>query len=568
MQQKTIEAGKFLNKTYCIRPPEDWLEACVNWMINEEFSVAILNDSLSQNDINTNVMEQWLSCDLNEIGSCCFPGNLENIKQSSKSFLKGTFPVQANSMIDCSKPFYNQTLKLKNMNFENAKVGAFENEKEQSNKRMLKLLLTDGQQSIMAMEYNSIPAFDQSLSPGFKMLLKGDILCRNGVLFLTAENVTVLGGESEVVMEKNLVEIITEKLNGNITLRQDRKAQSKKKELSGKFLNKNPKGFRKTESTEFKPSMSNNQTRNFKNTITPSSNLKRFSTEDWSDDEIFQSIETDPQPLTDSENKIRTEKSANTKTFFDMEDDDDFEKSLREFDESFETCPSPKRQKLSQPKQANNSKDVKTTSPQEKVARISDYDDIEELTAMVQSENDIKSSRSCFSDQRGFRKASELRFGNDRGTKLATSPTKKFSNNNSKGPHLSSEQNLELISLSTLGKMKLSNAMPDIVYVRGYISRMLGKLKLTKYGWSVPANLTDEENKENLEILFSDKLLTSIIGIPASEVQKKKFEPNFKEYIQQVIKEGSSKLAGLKGVLKIQIDSKFPKPVLVEKISD
>lgn len=35
---------------------------------------------------------------------------------------------------------------------------------------------------------------------------------------------------------------------------------------------------------------------------------------------------------------------------------------------------------------------------------------------------------------------------------------------------------------------------------------MLGKLKLTKLGWTVPANLTDTESGENLEIQFSDQV--------------------------------------------------------------
>lgn len=66
-----------------------------------------------------------------------------------------------------------------------------------------------------------------------------------------------------------------------------------------------------------------------------------------------------------------------------MDDDEEFEKSLREFDESFDTCPSPKRQKLSQPKQANNSKDFNEFEREEKITSISEYDDIEEINSLV-----------------------------------------------------------------------------------------------------------------------------------------------------------------------------------------
>lgn len=107
MQQKAAEAGKFLRSNYDINAPRDWLEACLEWMINEEYSVIMQRDlkksdsfillqnvNLSQSDINTNVYDQWLSSDLNEIGSSCFPEDIKTIQKSPKSFLNGTYPVQ------------------------------------------------------------------------------------------------------------------------------------------------------------------------------------------------------------------------------------------------------------------------------------------------------------------------------------------------------------------------------------------------------------------------------------------------------------------------------------------
>lgn len=76
------------------------------------------------------------------------------------------------------------------------------------------------------------------------------------------------------------------------------------------------------------------------------------------------------------------ENPVNPTDLFNMEDDEEFEKSLREFDESFETCPNPKRQKLSQPKQANNSKDFNRFEHQEQII-ISNNDDIDEINSLV-----------------------------------------------------------------------------------------------------------------------------------------------------------------------------------------
>lgn len=71
-------------------------------------------------------------------------------------------------------------------------------------------------------------------------------------------------------------------------MKQDRQVPPKKQEFSGKFIQRNDKGIPKNGSMGFKPSVTNNQTRSFKNN--GNSNMKNFGANDyWSDDEIFQS---------------------------------------------------------------------------------------------------------------------------------------------------------------------------------------------------------------------------------------------------------------------------------------
>ncbi len=60
---------------------------------------------------------------------------------------------------------------------------------------MLLLELTDGTQTIQAMEYLPIPTLHLDLIPGTKILIKGPVECRRGMILLRSSNVELLGGE-------------------------------------------------------------------------------------------------------------------------------------------------------------------------------------------------------------------------------------------------------------------------------------------------------------------------------------------------------------------------------------
>ncbi|MED6243833.1 hypothetical protein ATANTOWER_027857, partial [Ataeniobius toweri] len=63
--------------------------------------------------------------------------------------------------------------------------------------------ITDGVQSLEAMEYQSIPALSATLRPGAKLQLQGKMVCRLGVVLLGPSNVKILGGEVEDLVERN-----------------------------------------------------------------------------------------------------------------------------------------------------------------------------------------------------------------------------------------------------------------------------------------------------------------------------------------------------------------------------
>lgn len=74
--------------------------------------------------------------------------------------------------------------------------------------RMLKLELTDGKKTVIALEYSPIACLNTKLVPGSKILLTGPIRCINQVLFLEPKNLKVLGGEVDTMVIVNAYENI------------------------------------------------------------------------------------------------------------------------------------------------------------------------------------------------------------------------------------------------------------------------------------------------------------------------------------------------------------------------
>lgn len=207
-----LRVETWLLATWHVKVPLMWLEACVNWIQEENNNV-----NLSQAQINKQVLEQWLLTDLRDLEYPLLP---DNILELPKGELNGFYALQINSLVDVSQPAYSQIQKLRGKNTTNDLVSAetqiTPKPWEARPSRMLMLQLTDGVTQIQGMEYQSVPALHGGLPPGTKILVHGRISFRLGVLLLKPENVKVLGGEVDGLSEEYAQEKVLARLIGEL----------------------------------------------------------------------------------------------------------------------------------------------------------------------------------------------------------------------------------------------------------------------------------------------------------------------------------------------------------------
>ncbi|NWR71790.1 RMI1 protein, partial [Centropus unirufus] len=199
----------WLSSTWHVKVPLTWLEACINW-IQEENS----GGNLTQAQINRQVFEQWLLTDLRDLEYAILP---DCIVDAPKGQLTGFYSIQIDSLVDVSQPAYSQLQKLRGKSTVNevtASAQAFERSWEVKPTRMLMLQLTDGIREIQGIEYQPVPVLHSNLPPGTKITVHGNIAYRLGVLLLKPENVKVLGGEVDVLLEEYSQERVLARLIG------------------------------------------------------------------------------------------------------------------------------------------------------------------------------------------------------------------------------------------------------------------------------------------------------------------------------------------------------------------
>ncbi|XP_013371471.1 PREDICTED: recQ-mediated genome instability protein 1 [Chinchilla lanigera] len=205
-----VRVETWLSATWHVKVPLVWLEACINWILEENNNV-----SMSQAQMNKQVFEQWLLTDLRDLEHPLLP---DDILEVPKGELNGFYALQINSLVDVSQPAYSQIEQLRGKNTTNdlvtAETQVTPKPWEVKPSRMLMLQLTDGVVQIQGMEYQSIPALHSDLPPGTKILICGNISFRLGVLLLKPENVKVLGGEVDALLGEYAQEKVLARLIG------------------------------------------------------------------------------------------------------------------------------------------------------------------------------------------------------------------------------------------------------------------------------------------------------------------------------------------------------------------
>ncbi|XP_074851272.1 recQ-mediated genome instability protein 1 [Carettochelys insculpta] len=206
----SAKAEAWLSSTWHVKVPLTWLEACINWIQQENGC-----GNLTQAQINKQVFEQWLLTDLRDLDYPVLP---DGILDSPKGELNGFYSIQIDSLVDISQPAYSQLQKIRGKNTVNEEVTAntqaFQKSWEAKPTRLLMIQLTDGVHQIQGMEYQPVPVLHSNLPPGTKITIQGNIAYRLGVLMLKPENVKLLGGEVDALLEVYAQERVLAKLIG------------------------------------------------------------------------------------------------------------------------------------------------------------------------------------------------------------------------------------------------------------------------------------------------------------------------------------------------------------------
>ncbi|RWS10185.1 recQ-mediated genome instability protein 1-like protein, partial [Dinothrombium tinctorium] len=178
-----------------INVSDEWLQSTIN-----SFGISA--------NINVNhIYRKWLNSDLRMNicdHICCdhFSSNAFDLSLARRE-IHGFHCVQLISVENSSAPLideYNAFLELDDDKNEDLYSQTTEKEVEEfrakskvKGPRLLSFILTNGKCEFKAIEYKPIDFLNDSLPIGLKLLLKGPLEIQMGIMFLTCQNVEILG---------------------------------------------------------------------------------------------------------------------------------------------------------------------------------------------------------------------------------------------------------------------------------------------------------------------------------------------------------------------------------------
>ncbi|XP_043255749.1 recQ-mediated genome instability protein 1-like isoform X1 [Colletes gigas] len=181
---------------------DEWLRDCIEYYMDQ-------HRNTSNNEIMQFVKVQWQLSNLREINN--ENGSLpRNISQKNCVILSENYILQVEQMYDIATSKYKQLQQIRNIHISEADEEEKQNKFEPPKKRMIQLRLTDGLQDVIGIEYNYIPRLNfllqDTLLPGYKIMIIGPVKCRKGVLLLEDGKLKGIGGEVDSLLIPNALE--------------------------------------------------------------------------------------------------------------------------------------------------------------------------------------------------------------------------------------------------------------------------------------------------------------------------------------------------------------------------
>ncbi|CAD1472451.1 unnamed protein product, partial [Heterotrigona itama] len=200
MNENIFRQIKSKLKSECYSMNNEWLRDCIEFYVDQ-------HKNSSSQEILEFVKAQWQLSDLRVINN--ENGSLpHNLSEQKCIVLNENYILQVEQMYDIAMSKYKQLEQIRNTHISEVELSEAEKmEKwEPPKKRMMQLRLTDGLQDVIGIEYNYIPQLNDTLLPGYKVMIMGPVKCHKGVLLLEKGKLKGIGGEVDSLLIPNALE--------------------------------------------------------------------------------------------------------------------------------------------------------------------------------------------------------------------------------------------------------------------------------------------------------------------------------------------------------------------------
>ncbi|XP_034192967.1 uncharacterized protein LOC117610104 [Osmia lignaria lignaria] len=555
---------------------DEWLKDCTEFYINQ-------HENPSTEEILQFVKVQWQLSDLREINN--ENGSLPpNISQHKFIVLTENYILQVEQMYDITKSKYKQLEQIRNTNI--SEVEPSESERldkwKYPKKRMMQLRLTDGVQDIIGIEYNHIPWLNDTLLPGYKVMVIGPVKCRKGVLLLEEGKFKGTGGEVDSLLIPNALENI---LARALNLKENPDPYNDKESKSNVAKPEEPKidesffedfEINLEEVSEIEHLHNSNNKQSNVNTIRTSNksrNVANYSTNTRTDIQTFvkSTIQTNPNV-----SDIQTFEEEKV-----LDDDDCF---LEMVDEAQFLEPQSKQEYIATPFRAlpkEEGDDIIIIDENDTVEDISTSPKYDQLQRTSRNEKQIShSSRESLVNK------------NNTSTTMLQSAVGKTQR---ESLVIGTKRTIPMCSeTKTVKKGKMERTITQFIRpqipeipqicefiqdinralitkttfktIRGHVEA-LGKLTKTDSRWILECTIGDGSG--TMEVSFSNKVLEELLGFTVQEfsVKKKlKKNPEIEHQLRMIFRNAEHKIKTMDALLELELNTNM-KPTVI-KITD